>query len=185
MAGAAYVFLRGGDGWTELAKLSASDASASDRLSTSVAVSGTNAIAGAFLASLPGKVSAGAAYIFSVPASGVSAGALGGALTENEFSPMLAFQAEESDSTRKQNSTSEQKLRIDSPGPGPDGVLRIRVFGPAGVKIRLQVSCDLREWSELTAVTLTSTASHFRDRAATRAGARFYRVVQISEPPKE
>ena len=60
--GAAYMFERGPSGWTETAKLVASDGQAGDLFGYSVSVSGNRAIVG---------TSAGAAYIFEQNASGV------------------------------------------------------------------------------------------------------------------
>jgi len=64
-AGAAYVFVRSGTTWSQQAKLTASDAAPGDWFGYSVALDGNTALIGADTASLPGKTSAGAAYIFS------------------------------------------------------------------------------------------------------------------------
>ena len=64
--GAAYVFTRSGSTWTQQAKLTASDAQASDFFGYSVSISsdGTYAIVGAYLEDGGGN-NAGAAYIFT------------------------------------------------------------------------------------------------------------------------
>ena len=62
-AGAAYVFRDAGSGWSEIAKLTASDAAASSWFGSSVAISGETAIVGASLDDEK-AANAGAAYIF-------------------------------------------------------------------------------------------------------------------------
>jgi hypothetical protein len=60
-AGAAYVFTQSGTAWTQQAELTASDGASGDGLGSSVAISGSTAVAGA-----PGHGSyAGAAYVFT------------------------------------------------------------------------------------------------------------------------
>jgi hypothetical protein len=60
-AGAAYVFTRSGTTWSQQAKLTAADGAADDSFGSSVALSGSTAVAGA-----PGKnANAGAAYVFT------------------------------------------------------------------------------------------------------------------------
>lgn len=63
-AGAAYVFVRSGTQWTQQAKLTASDSAMGDEFGSAVALSGDTAVVTAFLADLPGKTDAGAAYVF-------------------------------------------------------------------------------------------------------------------------
>ena len=63
-AGSAYVFVRGGTTWSEQAKLTASDAEASDRFGRSVAVSGDTVVVGAFQDDHSGVEDAGSAYVF-------------------------------------------------------------------------------------------------------------------------
>src|SRR5579875_1431228 len=64
--GAAYVFGRSGTTWSQQAKLTAADAAAGDGFGITVALSGdgSTALVGAYLADLPGKTDAGAAYVF-------------------------------------------------------------------------------------------------------------------------
>ncbi|MCH7793252.1 MAG: hypothetical protein IID31_13350 [Planctomycetes bacterium] len=64
--GAAYLFRRDGAGWTERAKLTSSDLGEDDYFGTSVAVTETFAVAGAFGHDVPNRPSIGAAYVFSV-----------------------------------------------------------------------------------------------------------------------
>lgn len=64
LSGSAYVFVRTGGVWTEQAKLTASDAAASDQFGISVAVSGDTAVIGAYSADHAGGSNAGAAYVF-------------------------------------------------------------------------------------------------------------------------
>ena len=59
--GAAYVFVRSGTAWSQLAKLTASDGAANDQFGTSVGVSGTSGIVGAYV----NNQSRGAAYVFA------------------------------------------------------------------------------------------------------------------------
>ncbi|MDN5865712.1 MAG: FG-GAP repeat protein, partial [Gammaproteobacteria bacterium] len=78
-AGAAYVFVESGGSWSQVAKLTASDATFHARLGQSVAVSGRNALVGAPFANVNGNEGQGAAYVFSLS---------GGAWTQTrEFSP--------------------------------------------------------------------------------------------------
>lgn len=62
--GAAYVFVRAGTTWSEQAKLVADDAAANDDFGSSASIDGNTALIGALAADLPGKTSAGAAYVF-------------------------------------------------------------------------------------------------------------------------
>ena len=64
-AGAAYVFTRSGGLWTEQAQLIAGDGAAGDRFGHWVALSGETALVGAPYHDTAGKVSAGAAYVFT------------------------------------------------------------------------------------------------------------------------
>ena len=66
-AGSAYVFTRSGTTWSQQAKLTASDAEASDRFGFSVSISsdGNTAIVGAYLEDPGGVSSAGSAYVFT------------------------------------------------------------------------------------------------------------------------
>ena len=61
-AGAAYVYERGGGGWTEAAKLTASDAAAASRFGMSVAIRGGTIVVGMRLDE--NSTRAGAAYVF-------------------------------------------------------------------------------------------------------------------------
>ncbi|WP_375758446.1 hypothetical protein [Corallococcus exercitus] len=63
-AGAAYVFVRSGTTWNEQARLTASDAAASDSLGTSVALRGDTAIVGAPFDDTAAGTDAGSAYVF-------------------------------------------------------------------------------------------------------------------------
>ncbi len=63
-AGAAYVFVRSGGVWSQQAKLTASDAAASDHFGYSVAISGDTAVIGARGDDHAGGTSAGSAYVF-------------------------------------------------------------------------------------------------------------------------
>lgn len=63
-AGSAYVFVRSGGIWTEQAKLTASDAAASDEFGWAVAVSGDTALIGACRDNHAGGTDAGSAYVF-------------------------------------------------------------------------------------------------------------------------
>ena len=64
-SGSAYVFRFSGSGWTEQAKLAASDGAASDQFGGSVAVSGATAMVGA-RADDDGGSNSGSAYVFTV-----------------------------------------------------------------------------------------------------------------------
>ena len=64
-AGSAYVFVRSGGTWTQQAKLTASDAAASDQFGVSVAVAGDTAVVGAYVDDTPAGDDAGSAYVFA------------------------------------------------------------------------------------------------------------------------
>lgn len=64
-SGSAYVFARTRAGWSEISRLTASDAAEGDGFGAYVAISGTTAVVGA-----PGDDPAGAAYVFTKTASG-------------------------------------------------------------------------------------------------------------------
>ncbi len=64
-AGAAYVFVRKGDGWKQDAMLVASDGASFDEFGASVSISGNNIIVGANGKNYYGHIRAGAAYVFS------------------------------------------------------------------------------------------------------------------------
>jgi hypothetical protein len=63
--GAAYVFVQSGSTWSQQAELIASDGAAGDYLGSSVAVSGSTAIAGSWLHTVGSNVEQGAAYVFA------------------------------------------------------------------------------------------------------------------------
>ncbi len=65
-AGSAYVFTRTGTVWTEQAKLTPSDAAASDFFGASVSVSGDTAAVGAYFEDHDGGTDAGSAYAFAL-----------------------------------------------------------------------------------------------------------------------
>src|SRR6266498_4582739 len=60
LAGSAYVFVRSGTGWSQQAKLTASDAASGDRFGAAVGISGDTAVVGAQF----GDTIAGSAYVF-------------------------------------------------------------------------------------------------------------------------
>ncbi|MDN5864112.1 MAG: Ig-like domain-containing protein, partial [Gammaproteobacteria bacterium] len=64
LQGAAYVFEKSGSAWTQTAKLVASDGAAQDRFGSAVALDGTTALVGAFVATVSSEDNAGAAYVF-------------------------------------------------------------------------------------------------------------------------
>ncbi len=68
-SGSAFVYLRSGSGWTQAAKLTASDGEAEDYFGCSVAISGDCAIVGAYEEDERGTGS-GAAYVFQRSGSG-------------------------------------------------------------------------------------------------------------------
>ena len=63
--GAVYVYTNSGGTWSQTQKLTASDGAAGDSLGESVAISGNNALIGAFGATVDGHQGAGAAYFFT------------------------------------------------------------------------------------------------------------------------
>ncbi|MFZ0545284.1 MAG: FG-GAP repeat protein [Candidatus Promineifilaceae bacterium] len=62
--GAAYVYIRNGNSWSQQAKLTADDGAQGDRLGRSVAVEGDTALIGAPMADINGNGNQGAAYVF-------------------------------------------------------------------------------------------------------------------------
>jgi hypothetical protein len=63
-SGSAYVFTRSGTSWSQQAKLTASDAAASDNFGKSVAISGDSVVVGAERADA-GSINSGSAYVFT------------------------------------------------------------------------------------------------------------------------
>ena len=63
-SGSAYVFEYSGGTWTQVAKLTATDAACGDRFGQSVAISGTKVLVGAYYATVSGAAQRGAAYIY-------------------------------------------------------------------------------------------------------------------------
>ncbi len=62
--GAAYVFVRSGNTWSQQAELTASDGAAGDSFGTSVSLSGDTAVIGAAFKTIDGNANQGAAYVF-------------------------------------------------------------------------------------------------------------------------
>ena len=71
-AGAAYVFQRGPMGFSQSAKLLASDGQSGDWFGRQVSVDGTTAVIGALYGDSGGKVNSGSAYVFTKSATGWS-----------------------------------------------------------------------------------------------------------------
>ncbi len=65
LAGAAYVFVREGAGWTQSEQLIAGDGGAEDRFGYSVAISGNTIVIGAPFKTFQGNAAQGAAYVFA------------------------------------------------------------------------------------------------------------------------
>ena len=63
--GSVYVFQRAGDVWTQVGKLTATDASSGDSLGSSVAIDGDTIVAGAPFADIGTSVDQGAVYTFA------------------------------------------------------------------------------------------------------------------------
>ena len=68
--GAVYLYEFDGTTWTQVAKLTVSDAAANDQLGYSVAISGDTVIAGARMVDCAAGINCGAAYVFEKPSSG-------------------------------------------------------------------------------------------------------------------
>lgn len=66
VAGSATVFFRSEGTWSEVAKLTASDASAGDEFAVSLAMSGDQVMVGSYLSDPEGGIDAGAAYLFEL-----------------------------------------------------------------------------------------------------------------------
>src|SRR6266542_1517326 len=64
LAGSAYVFVRSGTGWSQQAKLTASDAASGDRFGDAVGISGDTAVVGAQFGDTNAGSNAGSAYVF-------------------------------------------------------------------------------------------------------------------------
>ena len=67
LQGAAYVFTRSGDTWSEESKLVAEDGAENDSFGIAVAIDGGNALVGSWLADVDGIADHGAAYLFELP----------------------------------------------------------------------------------------------------------------------
>ncbi len=76
-------------------------------------------------------------------------------------------------------------LDNDCPAPGtlslPDGSFHVRNDWPKGACYRVDVSNNLKDWEALEDNLVTDDAIHFVDPEAPDLGARFYRVVPVSE----
>ena len=57
----------------------------------------------------------------------------------------------------------------------PSGVAKVAVTGMAGQTYAIQSSSNLKDWSDLTTVTLTNSAGSFTDPSAASNQQRFYR----------
>jgi len=69
---------------------------------------------------------------------------------------------------------------IQSPTMGPvsllpGGAAKVTVTGVAGQTYAIQSSSNLKDWSDLTTVTLTNSAGNFTDPSAPNYQQRFYR----------
>lgn len=69
--GAVYVFTGSGNQWTQVQKLTAFDGASEDRFGVSVAVSGSDALVGAYGAGIDGEAGRGAAYRYTRGTDGV------------------------------------------------------------------------------------------------------------------
>ena len=69
-SGAAYVFTKVAGGWSQVAKLTASDGAANDEFGVSVAIEGDTVVVGAHQHDANSNSAAGASYIFTKPATG-------------------------------------------------------------------------------------------------------------------
>jgi uncharacterized protein YkwD len=58
------------------------------------------------------------------------------------------------------------------------GQFQVDLQGPANARVSIQMSEDLRTWTEIGQITLSATPSHFNDSAGHR-GQRFYRAVRL------
>jgi hypothetical protein len=84
--GAAYVFARGGTSWSQLEQLTAADGAAGDRFGTSVALSGVDALVGAFYKTIGLQTMRGVAYVFGLPST-ITPSVIGGHGTISPATP--------------------------------------------------------------------------------------------------
>jgi FG-GAP repeat len=77
--GAAYVFVQSGTAWSQQAELTAADAAAGDQFGNAVAISGSTAVAGAYIK----NSNTGAAYVFVLPSQQAELTASDGASGDN------------------------------------------------------------------------------------------------------
>ena len=114
IGGSAYVFVRSGTGWTEQAKLTASDAATVDDFGRSVALSGDTAVIGAFTDDDNGSGS-GSAYVFVRSGSGWTGQAkltASDAATNGLFGTSVAL----SDDTAVVGAQTDDHAGVTSPG---------------------------------------------------------------------
>ena len=188
-SGGAYVFRRRGSAWVEQAKLLAGDPSINDRLGCAVSISGETVLAGALGVDSRENPDVGAACVFALPPATVSSGearvASVAAGDPGEFTAIAlfqgSFQTSGSGSLLAEQPADEKSVRITFTSAMTDRIVWMRISGPNGAMVRLQVTSDLRHWTELTTTTLDAAPFHYRDAAATGAATRFYRVVLASE----
>jgi FG-GAP repeat len=110
--GTAYVFVRSGMGWTQQAKLSASDAGASEDFGSTVAISGDTLVVGARLKDGVAAFDVGAAYVF------VRSGT-----TWSQQAKLTASDGTTSDLFGSAVSVSGDTVVVGAPGDTPFGVV--------------------------------------------------------------
>jgi hypothetical protein len=109
-SGSAYVFAYDGNGWSEMAKLTASDAAEGDRFGESVSLSGDRALVGAYFDGDAGDRS-GSAYMFEYDGNGWS-----------EVVKLTASDAAEGDNFGKSVSLSDDRALIGASNDDDAGV---------------------------------------------------------------
>jgi hypothetical protein len=138
-AGSAYVFVRSGTGWSQQAKLTASDAAGGDWFGISVALSGDTAVVGAYTDYHAGGLAAGSAYVFV--RSGTS---------WSEQAKLTASDAAGGDSFGLSVALSGDTAVVGAPGDNHTGET---VSGSAYVFVRSGAS-----WSEQAKLTANDAA---------------------------
>jgi len=91
-SGSAYLFRRTGTTWTQLDKLTATDAAAGGRFGSSVAISGSTALIGAPSGPQPGTFSP-AAYVFTPTIGNITISSLGGSTSWTQQAKLTASDA--------------------------------------------------------------------------------------------
>ena len=177
--GAVYVYEREGAIWAGPIKWVANDAATDDRFGTSVAVSGSYAAVGAFLAEIDGATHSGACYVLTLRQPELPSVEGGGFVPDPANSVSVASVREVAPSAIP--TTPEQAFRLYNPTFSSKHGISIWLSAPIGQKVQLQVSEDFERWTVIQEVTVDSPMFEFLDSQVEFVPKKIYRLVPISK----